>query len=380
MAAPFLFLLTAIAFAVPARADSSSATQTRLSPVATTSPSTCTLPTDKFRDITDTQIDQFCFDPIKALTPVRNPGARMAAVRLCRNAFLQTRESAKVTFATNGRKSSFNPEIAGTLDQKTAPEKAAQLLLDSHTFTNVSLAALYRSRLKLHKAVGQSKRGLDDLQTEMTTSISNHDRTVQSEQAARSQGLSVADQIRDVSIPAYAKDQQAIQESQRTLKAALDCAEKMLPPLDNEFSEWVKVKKGLLAQDFRKLFDKSSADADRAGAEAASLQAGQQSVYDNLTDPDKRSTAYRVAEACDDFSCNSWAGAASTVARTPVLAILTKGVTGSIAYTKASGQGLGFWDSIRETGNALTPMGIEVLDTEVGAIEKGSVRPFNSPL
>ena len=343
----------------------------------------CPVPQEKFREITEAQIEQFCFQPIKALTPVRNPGGRMAAVRQCRNSFLQIRESARVIYATTERQNTFHPDIGGLVDQKTAPEKAARLLLDAHTFTNISMAAIYRSRLKVRKVLGQGKRELEDLLTETNFNNTNRDQTIQAEKDARAQGNPGADRLRDVDIPAFAKDLQAIRESQRTVNAAEDCADKIQSPLDANFDDWAKVKRGLLTENFEKLVTKDlypdPVKQGQAAFVAQLLQADQQAVYDNLTDSSKKGTAYRLAEACEEKRCDTWITIASGVGwfiRTPVIGAIAKGISGSAAFVRANGQGLDFWQGMRETGNAISPFQIKFLDTEVGAIEKGEVRPF----
>jgi hypothetical protein len=349
-------------------------------------PASCPVPREKLREITEAGIEEICFAPVKALTPVRNPGGRIAAVRVCRGNLLQARESANVVYATGERQKTFRPDLQGSFDQKSAPDRAAELLLEAHAFTNVSLAALYRSRLKVRRVLGGSRRELRSLQQEASDTQANREQTVQAEKNVRAQGNTAgADDLLQKAIPAYAGDMKAIAASVASVTASRDCVEQVQTQLESAFGDWAKVKEGLLAQKFESLVTKDRypdpALQGRAAFVAGNLQASQQRVYDTLTDPGKRSTAFRVAEACEEHSCDSWTlatTAAGWVTRTPVISIVAKSVVGTLAFTRANAEGLDVWQSLRETGNAVTPFQIHFLDTEVGAIEKGEVRPYHS--
>ena len=63
--------------------------------------------------------------------------------------------------------------------------------------------------------------------------------------------------------------------------------------------------------------------------------------------------------------------------RTPVFTIVARSAVATLAYTRASAQGLDFWQSLRETANATTPVYHRLFDTEISAIERGEIRPYN---
>ena len=244
-------------------------------------------------------------------------------------------------------------------------DAAAQKLLKAHNYTNISLAALYRSRLKLQKFLGDTQDALKAVKI-------------------------------DVDLARERPGQNGKSESLKKLLTDLDmagaCLDQMKAPLDRNFEDWVKVKRDLLSHNFEKFVESSPSESSRLGqqavarrknillASARKTQREQQYVLDVLTDPSKRDWAYKLAEGCQTNHCDSWAALFSVggiLARTPVVSMVAKTISGGLAGDLAMRQGLSFWEQVREATNSITPFGLDLLDTEIKRIERGEARTYN---
>lgn len=330
----------------------------------TSPPPACPKKADDLRKLTDAEIDANCRYGNDARVTVEAYAGSLAALPLCKQLFKMARQASNVVYATEARQGGFSTEIPGALNQEEAKTTARINLLRLHNFTNVNLAALYRSRLKLRRYLGESERALRQLATDQDVA---EKRAVLEEKLRGVPSLQVPRRRRDVNNLAGLK---------QDLLVASACLDSEKEPLNRAFEDWSKTKQGLLGQDFAKFAPNTgsvTADA-RELARLQERQRQQQNVYDVLTDPAKRDWAYKTAAICQEANCRTWASISSMIgwaAYTPGVGAVAHAIAGALAYEVAGRQGLPRGQQIREAVNAATPLGMNFLETEVSNIEKG---------
>ena len=233
------------------------------------------------------------------------------------------------------------------MDQNTAgKDELARVLLGLHNYANVSLATLYRSRLKVHKLEFETKI----FQNGIPAEISEAQARVRAEEANKnSETLQLSQKM-----------VQGYEESKRMLELSLACLTSTKPKTKTSFDDWARVKKNLLSSSKAKVFPPQEL-------------ARQQQIYDTLTDPAKQDWAYRQVENCKEAHCQTWLGVGSLISRTPVVSVVTKGIAGALGAYRAKRQGLSMWDQLSEGVNAAA-FDIQLFETEVSAIERGELR------
>lgn len=330
---------------------------------------------DQLRQLTNAAIDGHCKRAHEARNVADGYPSSFHVLKLCRNSMRMARENALVVHAAQERRQgSFQPETVESLTQAESYDRAARILLGFHNYTNISMAATYRARLKLRKFAGRTERAEGDVAGD-----------VRSVERALSQ---MRGNFRDERKERHLALLKGLHADLRQARACLDSLKQ---PLDEAFQAWANVKTGLLRTHFSGFVNRAAPLHERRiqGIDAVTLQRDQQYVHDVLTDPSKRDWAYRLAEGCQEYSCDKWsvgfavadwgAKATGAVARTPVFGTITKIIAGGLSGDLAKRQGLTFWQQVREFLNAVTPFGLDLFDTEVKAIERGEVRPFVLP-
>ncbi len=331
---------------------------------------------EELRALSESSIQAHCARAERARAAAESFPNTFQNISLCKNSLRMARENARVTFAANERRATgFEPEKLENITQEKSFEKAAELLLAFHNYSNISLAATYRSRLKLRKFAGRSEKAEQQISIDI--------RRLENATSPRRNGQYLKRKQRQLEM---------IRELRSDVRNARACLEAQKEPLNRAFEEWAGLKRSLLQSPFSKFVSKTGAAGEREYnlGEADRLQNEQQYVYDVLTNPSKRDWAYNLAEGCQQNSCDKWSpafGAAEWsarvsgyISRTPVLGGIIKIIAGGLAGDLAKRQGLTFWQQVKEALNGITPFGLDLVDTEVRAMERGEVRVFTGKL
>ena len=233
---------------------------------------------ETLRQLTDAAIDGHCAGASEARNVADGYPSSFHSLRLCRSSMKMARENARVAWAANERrKGGFQPETVESLTQAESYDHAARILLGFHNYTNISMAATYRARLKLRKFSGRTERAEGEVAAD-----------VRSVERALSQARGG---YRDERKERHLKLLKGLQADLRKARACLDSVK---PPLDEAFQAWADIKAGLLRTHFSSFVNRSvpMQERRRQGIDAATLQREQQYVHDVLTDPSKRDWAY----------------------------------------------------------------------------------------
>ncbi len=334
----------------------------------------CPAKADKIHSLTEQQLTAICEKAQAARAAAEGFPNSHFWLKQCRQNMLMATQAGRVAEVTQQRLGGFEDKVPESLSQTEAFQAAFRSHLRLHNFSNISMAAIYRSRLKVRKIAADGKTALEWVKRDLDSS----QRRLEQERR-----MWTGDQSLNMSITRGERNVKALTGYFESLEISHACLEQMKEPLDARFADWEKIKRALLANSFEKLVPATTPQEDEFGVDnrlwAKTIQEEQQYVLDMMANLKERDLAYRLAEGCQQNGCRGWASLlsfAGMVARTPVVSIIVKPVTAGLSADLAMRQGLTVWQQIREGANALVPFGQTLFDTEILDIEKGKLNAF----